>query len=93
MSNNSPDLLNVIEAQELDGLFDAVVISAQIGVMKPAPGAFQAILDRLGVGAPDAVFIDDFPPNVEGARAAGMQAIHFKPGTDLPATLRSFLDA
>lgn len=93
MSNNSLDLLNLIEENGLNGLFDAVVISAQIGVMKPAPGAFQAILDRLGVSAPDAVFVDDFPPNVEGARAAGMQAIHFQPGIDLPAALRCFLDA
>jgi len=93
MSNNSLALLDLIEEHGLTDPLDGVVISAQIGVMKPAPGAYQAILDKLGVSAPDAVFIDDFPRNVEGARAVGMQAIHFQPGINLPATLRSLLDA
>jgi putative hydrolase of the HAD superfamily len=92
MSNNSLHLHKVMEERGLDGLFDEVVISAEIGVMKPAPEAFHAILDKLGVSAPDSVFIDDFPRNVEGARAVGMHAIHFTPGIDLRAALREFLD-
>lgn len=92
MSNNSLHLLTVMQERGLDGLFDATVISAQIGIMKPAPEAFHAILDRLGVRAPDSVFIDDFPRNVEGARAVGMHAIHFTPDIDLRAALREFLD-
>jgi putative hydrolase of the HAD superfamily len=92
MSNNSLHLLKVIEQHDLAGLFDEVVISAQIGVMKPAPEAFHAILDKLGVSPSESVFIDDFARNIEGARAVGMQAVHFRPDTDLRTELREFLD-
>jgi HAD superfamily hydrolase (TIGR01509 family) len=92
LSNNSLHLHKVMEERGLDGLFDEVVISAEIGVMKPAPEAFHAILDKLGVSATDSVFIDDFPRNVEGARAVGMHAVHFTPGLDLRAALQEFLD-
>jgi putative hydrolase of the HAD superfamily len=91
MSNNSLHLLTLMEEHRLDGLFDGVVISAQIGVMKPSPEAFHAILDKLGVSASDAVFVDDFLRNVEGARVVGMHAVHFKPGLDLRSILRGFL--
>ena len=92
MSNNSLHLLKLLDEHRLDGLFDAVVISAQIGVMKPAPEAFQAILDKLGADASNSVFIDDYARNVDGARAVGMRAIHFRPGMDLRAALQEFLD-
>ena len=36
------------------------------------------MLERLGVEAETAVFVDDFIENVEGARAVGMHAIHFR---------------
>lgn len=56
-------------------LFDAIVISAEEGVCKPDPRLYEAVLDRLGVEAEAAVFIDDRMGNVEGARRLGMEAI------------------
>ena len=92
MSNNSMNLLNVMKDRQLDHMFDEVVISAEIGVMKPAPEAFQAILDKLDVQPADSVFIDDYPVNIDGARAMGMHAIHFVPQMDLQASVREFLN-
>ncbi len=71
--------------------FDAVLISATIGVMKPDPRAYQAIARALGVETTQCVFIDDNRVNVEGARRSGMQAIHFVAGMDLRAVLASML--
>jgi putative hydrolase of the HAD superfamily len=44
---------------------------------KPDPRAYRAALDMLGVTAPEAVFVDDQPVNVDGARAVGIPAVLF----------------
>jgi epoxide hydrolase-like predicted phosphatase len=54
-----------------------MIISAEIGVMKPDERIYQIALEKLGVKPSESVFLDDFPKNVEGAIAVGMQAIHF----------------
>jgi putative hydrolase of the HAD superfamily len=91
LSNNTLDLYDALAAFELDQLFDAVVISAEIGLMKPDPAAYQAVLERLGVAPQQAIFVDDFPANVDGARAVGMEAVRFTPDLDLAAVLDSWL--
>jgi putative hydrolase of the HAD superfamily len=60
----------------LDELFDTVVDSSQVGMRKPNPRIFELALERLGeVKAERAVFLDDFPGNVEAARRLGMAGI------------------
>ena len=60
----------------LDELFDAVVDSCEVGVRKPNPAIFRIALDALGGVEPErAVFLDDAPGNVDGARAAGLTGI------------------
>ncbi len=56
---------------------DAVIDAARLGVRKPDPTAYRAALDVLGVTAPEAVFVDDLPVNVDGARAVGIPAVLF----------------
>jgi putative hydrolase of the HAD superfamily len=74
-------------------VFDAVIISAAIGVMKPDPGAYRAVARALGVECGECLFIDDSPANVNGARCVGMQAIHYRAGMDLRAALAPMIDA
>jgi putative hydrolase of the HAD superfamily len=71
----------------LDRAFDQMIISAEEGVTKPDPRAYLLAAERLGVQPEEAVFVDDFIENVEGARAVGMQAIHYQPGLDVRAAL------
>jgi putative hydrolase of the HAD superfamily len=59
--------------REIDVLVDAT----HTGVLKPDPRAYRAALEALGVAAGRALFVDDQPRNVEGARAVGMEAIFF----------------
>jgi HAD superfamily hydrolase (TIGR01509 family) len=88
ISNAMDDLLEVITHQyPLADAFDLIVGSAYRKVMKPAPEIFLWTLEQLGREPLEAVFIDDFPHNVEGARAVGMAAIHYQPGTNLEAEL------
>lgn len=53
-------------------MFDATVISAEVGVRKPEPEIYRLALDGLEVRAEDAVFVDDFPQNVAAAEELGM---------------------
>jgi putative hydrolase of the HAD superfamily len=60
----------------VDELFDVVIDSSEVGMRKPNPAIFHHALAELGGVAPDeAVFLDDTPGNVEGARRAGLHAI------------------
>ena len=60
----------------LDELFDAVVDSCEEGVRKPDPTIFHTALGAVGVDDPTrAIFLDDFPGNVDAARALGMHGI------------------
>jgi putative hydrolase of the HAD superfamily len=56
-------------------LVDAVVLSCEIGSMKPYPEMYITALDELGVAAVDAVFIDDQPRFCAGAEAVGVRPI------------------
>jgi 2-haloacid dehalogenase len=72
---------------DLATTFDTLVISGREGLLKPDPAIFRLFCDRAGTSAQDCLFIDDAPANCAGARAAGMQAIHFTGPHDLRRTL------
>jgi 2-haloacid dehalogenase len=74
---------------ELARVFDTTVVSGQVGVIKPSLGIFRHLCDRADVAADRCVFIDDGRHNCIGAKAAGMDAIHFTG----PQALRQQLDA
>ena len=57
--------------------FEGVVVSGHERLMKPQPAIYRLLCERYGVDPQRAVFIDDSPPNVEGARAVGMAGLHF----------------
>ncbi|MFJ1708733.1 HAD-IA family hydrolase [Kitasatospora sp. NPDC088346] len=57
---------------DLAGSFDAVVLSADVGVRKPDPAIFRIVLDRLGVSADECLFVDDSETNLEAAAALGL---------------------
>jgi epoxide hydrolase-like predicted phosphatase len=63
------------ERERFPDLFDAVVISAEVGLRKPEPEIYLFAAERLGVQPPECVFVDDLPQNVDGARAVGMEGI------------------
>jgi putative hydrolase of the HAD superfamily len=60
---------------ELASRIDEPVFSCSVGVAKPDPRIYRIAADRLGVETPDCLFVDDQPLFVEGARAAGMDAV------------------
>jgi putative hydrolase of the HAD superfamily len=62
----------------VDEIFDVVVDSAFVGARKPDPRIYEITLERLGVAAGAALFIDDVEVNCAGARELGIRAIRFR---------------
>jgi putative hydrolase of the HAD superfamily len=87
-SNASTRLEADLESCGADAAFDVIFNSARLGLAKPDPDAFRTVARALGTAPERCLFVDDTVPNVEGARAAGMQAEAF---TDV-AGLRSLFE-
>lgn len=73
----------------LDELFDPVIFSCELGIVKPEQGIFARALERLGLPAGECLFVDDSPANVAAAKAMGMSAVHFRSLEDLRGALAS----
>jgi putative hydrolase of the HAD superfamily len=63
-------------------LFDSVVVSAKVGLLKPDPAIFSLAAAQLGVDPTEIVFTDDYFEYLPGAKAVGMQTILYKDFTD-----------
>jgi putative hydrolase of the HAD superfamily len=59
-----------------DEMFDAIVISGEVGMRKPEPEIFAHVLDLLGVAAGETVFVDDLAHNVRAAEEIGLVGVH-----------------
>jgi putative hydrolase of the HAD superfamily len=66
--------LGIYERAPMD-LFDATVISGDVGMHKPQPEIYRLASQRLGVEPGEAVFVDDLRENVAGAEAIGMAGV------------------
>jgi putative hydrolase of the HAD superfamily len=86
-SNASTRLEADLESGGIDGEFDVIFNSARLGLAKPDTDAFKTVAGLLEVPVERCLFIDDTLPNVDGARAAGMQAEAFTNATALRALL------
>jgi putative hydrolase of the HAD superfamily len=81
------------DARLLRELFDAWVISSEVGLRKPDPGIYALAAERLGLEPAACVFVDDLPGNLKPARAIGMATVLHR--GDAEATLaevRALLD-
>ena len=58
-------------------------ISSDLKMMKPAPEFYNYVIQRIGQPPQEILFIDDNKANVDGARAVGLDARLYNPGTDL----------
>jgi putative hydrolase of the HAD superfamily len=66
---------SIYRPELIDGLFDATVISGEVGMHKPRPEIFLLAAERVGIDPARCVFVDDLRENVAGAEAVGMTAI------------------
>jgi epoxide hydrolase-like predicted phosphatase len=86
LSNAWPEArYSLQERRGLGAVTDLLILSCEERLMKPDTRIYQLAAERLGVAPEEALFVDDYLPNVEGARDAGMRAFHH---TTCEATLR-----
>ncbi|HEX7621372.1 MAG TPA: HAD-IA family hydrolase, partial [Anaerolineales bacterium] len=77
ISNAWSGLRAFITSQKFEDVFDEMIISAEVGLMKPDPRIYRLALEKLGAQPQESVFLDDVLVNVEAARSVGMYAIQF----------------
>ena len=91
ISNAWSDLRDFIVREKFDDAFDKMIISAEVGAVKPEPKIFQIALEHFGVKPREAVFVDDFYINIEGCEKVGIKGIHFKDAESALQQLKALL--
>jgi len=75
----------------VDEIFETVVDSGFVGCRKPEERIYEMTLERLGLAGEACLFVDDIEVNCEGARKAGMAAVHFRDNEQAIAEIRAAL--
>jgi len=75
----------------VDEIFETVVDSGFVGCRKPEPRIYEMTLERLGLPAEACLFVDDLAHNCDGARTAGMSAVHFRDNDQAIPEIRAHL--
>ncbi len=92
LSNFTDSLPRLIENEYgLGDCFDAIIVSALVGMRKPDPAIYRLTLERLQVAPQEAIFIDDMAENVQAAAALGIHAIQFESREALCSELSTLL--
>ena len=86
LSNESRSLPARLARLGIADLFEPLLVSAYLGVMKPAPLAFAAALALLGLPPSQVVFIDDMAENTRAAARLGFQASQYRERESPPLT-------
>lgn len=84
--SNAPSsfIRNLLAVHDLEQHFHEIVISSEVGMVKPNPEIF-----KLGVSASEAIFIDDNPGHVAAAEKVGIKGVQFISANQLKKDLHS----
>lgn len=77
--------------QELTELFDAIIVSAEVGLLKPDPEIYHLTADKLGVPIEACAFLDDRELYVQAAIDTGMHGIYYQTFQQARAELEALL--
>lgn len=76
----------------LDKIFRKCFYSFEMKALKPSEKFYKAVIREIGLPSEDMLFVDDSQANVDGAVAAGLPAVYYRPGSDLCALLSEVLE-
>ena len=91
LSNGSLERIKVRIPSDLLSLFDVVVTSVEVQLLKPDPEIFKYAVSKLQVSLNETIFIDDHKEYITGAEKIGMRGIQFENIKQLSAQLSSLL--
>lgn len=75
---------------QLFELFDGIVISGHVGLLKPDPAIYRHLLTTYNLDPNDCIFIDDQLPNVQAAQQLGIHGVHHVKKKNLWQTTHNF---
>lgn len=78
ISNAWGDLREYLVHEKFDDAFEHMIISAEVGAVKPEAKIYQFALEQVGVKPKEMVFVDDFAVNIEGCEKVGIKGILFR---------------
>jgi putative hydrolase of the HAD superfamily len=79
ITNAWPEVRGQIEQHwQISDVFHEMVISAEVGLVKPDRRIYQLMLKKLAVRAESSIFVDDFEENIAAATALGMHGVRFE---------------
>lgn len=95
-NNNEISVQRMHEIYEENGLdwrrvFKKEFISSRMKLLKPSREIFDAAAAEIGLPPSEILFVDDSQKNVDGALAAGWQAVLYTQGTDLGECIKPYL--
>ena len=94
LSNMGPMTLDDLFTEaEREELFVIVVISSEVGMMKPSRDIYELTSEKLGVPADETIFIDDRPANTDGAERTGLKTILFTTNQQFETELEAMTGA
>ncbi len=93
LSNWSDVIYEVMRQYEIFNLLDGRVISCEEHIVKPEKEIYLRLCERYGLEPSECLFTDDRMENVEGAKAAGMEAVLFTTVADYAKDLEKLLKA
>jgi len=78
LSNWSAETFPIIRQRyQFFDLFDGIIISGEVGMVKPDPAIFKLALKMIARPAPECLFIDDSPPNINTAKLLEINTIQY----------------
>jgi HAD superfamily hydrolase (TIGR01509 family) len=91
LTNNSTLVRDGLELHhpQAMGLFRPQLFSSDIGIMKPDPRIFDAMVNLLGIDADEALFVDDAAKHIGSAASIGLAVHHFHAAGGLEVELRA----
>ncbi len=97
ISDTSPSLEYSLQQLGIAEYFSSFTASSLVGAGKPSPVIYSAALDSLGVTAEESIYVDDYPPETDGARALGFTSFLIDRKADNPdawtiTNLRQLID-
>lgn len=77
---------------ELDEVFDAVVASGDVNMVKPEPQIYTYTTDRLDVQPEECIMVDDVQEFCDGASSVGIHAIRFESNEQVKREIALLID-
>jgi len=75
VSNCSVGLAYIIQGMKLNGFFNSIILSYEVGIRKPNPSIYLQALHQLQLQPEDCIFVSDKINDLEGAKAVGLKTL------------------